>query len=61
MKKAIINYDSKGKVSNVKPYDFSITKNVAFILICFVLMIIVFGKMARSYKKNSIPTGLADY
>ena len=57
-KKGTINYDSKGKVSNVKPYDFSITKNVAFILICFVLMIVVFGKMARSYKQNSIPTGL---
>ena len=53
-----INYDSNGKVSNIKPYDFSVTKNVAFILICFVLMITVFGKMARSYKKNSIPTGL---
>jgi F-type H+-transporting ATPase subunit a len=38
--------------------DFSITKNVVFILVCFVLMIFIFVKMAKSYKNNSIPKGI---
>ena len=38
--------------------DFSITKNVFLILICIILMSCVFIKMANSYKKSAIPTGL---
>ena len=53
-----INYDKNNKVLNEKPLDLSITKNVAFILICSILMMVVFGRMAKSYKKNPIPSGL---
>ena len=53
-----INYDENYKVLNEKPLDFSITKNVALILICLILMITMFGRMAKSYKNNSMPTGI---
>ncbi len=38
--------------------DLSITKNVVFILIAFFIMVVVFGKMAKSYKTNPVPTGI---
>ena len=41
--------------------DFSITKNVVFILVCFVLMIFMFVKMAKSYTNNSIPKGMGRF
>ena len=44
--------------SGLSLVDFSITKNVVFILICFVLMILMFGKMAKSYKHNPLPKGI---
>jgi F-type H+-transporting ATPase subunit a len=50
----------KATLSNgeeLKIIDFSITKNVILILVCALLMIFVFTKMARSYSKNSIPSG----
>ncbi len=53
-----INYDENHKVLNEKPLDFSITKNVVLILICLVLMMIMFVRMAKSYKNNSMPTGI---
>ena len=53
-----INYDENDKVLNEKPLDFSITKNVVLILICLVLMMVIFGRMAKSYKNNPIPTGI---
>ena len=53
-----INYDENDKVLNEMPLDFSITKNVVLILICLVLMLVIFGRMAKSYKNNPIPTGI---
>ncbi len=43
-----------------KIYDFSITKNVAQLIICFILLLVVFLGMARRYKNNpqSPPKGL---
>ncbi|KAB8151357.1 F0F1 ATP synthase subunit A [Kordia sp. TARA_039_SRF] len=43
--------------TNVKPLDFSITKNVVFIFLVSLLMFIVFSRMAKSYKKNPMPKG----
>ena len=40
-----------------KIIDFSITKNVMLIVICIILMIYLFAKMARSYNKNCLPEG----
>ena len=41
----------------IKLIDFSITKNVVLIFICFLLMSYVFVSMAKSYKKGQIPAG----
>tara|TARA_B100000123_G_C25726610_1_gene427230 strand:- start:490 stop:1563 length:1074 start_codon:yes stop_codon:yes gene_type:complete len=41
--------------------DLSITKNVAFILLAFFIMVVVFGKMAKSYKHNSLPSGIGRF
>ena len=55
----------KGKIVKVKddgvtvdeaaglPLDFSITKNVASIFICLILLLGIFLSIARSYKKNT--------
>lgn len=55
-----LNYDEKGAVTNVAPLDFSITKNVAMLMITAVLMLFVFLNVARGYKKNAgkAPSGL---
>ena len=49
--------DSGGIFINRVRLDFSITKNVIFIMICFILMIFMFIKMARSYKHGHLPKG----
>jgi F-type H+-transporting ATPase subunit a len=41
--------------------DLSITKNVAFILFAFFIMVVVFGQMAKSYKANPIPGGIGRF
>lgn len=40
-----------------KVLDFSITKSVFGMLIAGLLMILLFGGLARQYRKNTIPTG----
>jgi F-type H+-transporting ATPase subunit a len=53
-----INYDDNHKVLNEKPLDFSITKNVAMIIVTSILLIVLFSSMARSYAKNGgLPKG----
>lgn len=57
-----INYDEHHHPSNVKPIDFSITKNVVSMLLVSLLMFFMFKGLARSYKKNnSIPTGVGRF
>ncbi|WP_417884644.1 F0F1 ATP synthase subunit A [Zunongwangia sp.] len=42
-----------------RPYDFSITKNVAAMLITVVIMLIIFSLLAKHYKKKEVsPKGL---
>ncbi len=47
----------------VKPLDFSITKNVAAMLIAAILLLIIFGKMGSFYKKNgaAAPKGMVSF
>ena len=53
-----INYDEDHHATNVKPIDFSITKNVVMIIITGLLMLWLFTSLAKSYAKSgSIPTG----
>ena len=46
--------DDHHNPSNVKPLDLSITKNVISILFISLLMLLIFGGLARSYKKNGM-------
>ncbi len=53
-----INYDGEHHPTNVKPLDFSITKNVVMIMLTGLLMLWLFSSLAKSYgKNNGIPTG----
>jgi len=55
-----INYDNTNKVTNTSPIDFSITKNVFSLLLTIIILLIVFFRTSRAYKKdvNSAPSGL---
>ncbi|GEM50972.1 F0F1 ATP synthase subunit A [Empedobacter brevis] len=56
--------DEKGTIhlENAKPLDFSITKNVASMLLSFVILILVFSAVASNYKKgNMVPKGIAGF
>jgi F-type H+-transporting ATPase subunit a len=53
-----ITYDEKHHATNVKPLDFSITKNVVFIFLVALLMFVMFTRMAKSYKTNALPKGM---
>jgi F-type H+-transporting ATPase subunit a len=46
------------EASGLHPIDFSITKNVTFIMIVFLMMLIMFTRMAKSYKKSALPSGM---
>lgn len=51
--------DGEHKILNEKPLDFSITKNVASMMLVSVILLIVFISVARAYKKNpGRPKGL---
>ena len=52
-----IVYDAAHHPTNAKPLDFSITKNVVFIFLVSLLMLVMFTRMAKSYKKGAMPTG----
>ncbi|HEY4539144.1 MAG TPA: F0F1 ATP synthase subunit A [Faecalibacter sp.] len=59
-----IHVDDKGAshLENAKPLDFSITKNVASMLLSFVILILVFAAVASNYKKgNLVPKGIAGF
>jgi len=52
-----IEYDEHHHPSNIKPLDFSITKNVFMIIVTGLLMLWLFGGMAKSFKEGPITTG----
>lgn len=53
-----INYDADHHATNEKPLNFSITKNVFFIIFVGVLMLLLFTRMAKTYKTSSLPKGV---
>lgn len=64
--KKIVAVDASGKPDDTLSasiMDFSITKNVATLLFCVALMLIVFVGMARGYAKRGVsaPSGLASF
>lgn len=53
-----ISYEGDSEYpSNARPVDFSITKNVLTMILVALLLLLVFGRLARSYKKKDLPTG----
>lgn len=50
-----ITFDEDHHPTNVKPLDFSITKNVFMILVMAVFMIVLFSRMAKSYGADKTP------
>lgn len=58
-----ISFDTEGKPTNVKPLDFSITKNVLSLFFAAILMFILMRSAARSYNKegNHVPRGMAKF
>ncbi len=57
----VVEMDEHHHALNEKPLDFSITKNVSFIIVVSLLMILMFGKMAKNYKNNPIPKGMGRF
>lgn len=57
-----IRYDEDQHPVNQKPLDFSITKNVAMMLVTGLLLFWLFTGMARNYgKNNGIPMGVGKF
>lgn len=56
-----LNYDEHHHPSNEKPLDFSITKNVAGLVLAALLLFLGFGALAKTYKgsANNLPKGFA--
>lgn len=52
-----ITFDEHHHPTNVKPLDFSITKNVFSMLIVAAMLLFMFTSLAKSYKKGPVPTG----
>lgn len=57
------NAETEGKHPiNEAPLDLSITKNVFTLLMSSLFLLLIFGSVARSYKKgNKVPKGLASF
>lgn len=56
-----IEYDADHHPTNVKPLDFSITKNVFTIFMVSLLMFFMFSRMAKKYKTGSMPKGMGRF
>ena len=57
-----INYDEGHHPLNEKPLDFSITKNVLFILIVGFILFMILRATANSYKKHgALPSGVGRF
>lgn len=52
-----LSYDENGFPTNAHPLDLSITKNVFMMLVVSIFMLIIFGSLAKSYKKSALPKG----
>ena len=55
-----ITYDDHHHATNAKPLDFSITKNVAGLMLAALLLFLGFISLAKTYKKgsNNLPKGV---
>ncbi|UII22034.1 F0F1 ATP synthase subunit A [Fulvivirga ligni] len=56
-----LNYDEAHHPTNKTPLDLSITKNVTGMILAGILLIWLFGALAKNYKSKSIPTGVGRF
>ena len=57
-----LTYNEDGTISNLKPLDFSITKNVASMWMSVLIILALFIPAARKYKgKPSMPSGVQSF
>lgn len=56
-----LTMDNHGHPTNEKPLDLSITKSVVGMLLAGLLMLLMFGSLAKSYKKGPVPTGIGRF
>jgi len=56
-----IEMDEHHHATNAEPLDFSITKNVFNIIGISLLLLWLFGRVGKSYKKSLVPTGAAKF
>ncbi len=56
-----IALDDHNHPTNAKLLDFSITKNVVMIIVTGILMLLIFGGLAKSFGKGPIPTGVGRF
>ncbi|QLE03084.1 F0F1 ATP synthase subunit A [Galbibacter sp. BG1] len=57
-----LSFDEEHHVTNSRPLDFSITKNVFTLILTAIIMLLVFIPVANSYKKNGkAPRGIAGF
>jgi len=59
--KGTLNLDEHHHPTNVKPLDFSITKSIFFVIAVGLLMLFMFRKVAKSYKKGALPSGVGRF
>ncbi|MCF8713666.1 F0F1 ATP synthase subunit A [Joostella atrarenae] len=57
-----LSFDEEHHVTNSRPLNFSITKNVFTLMVTAILMLLIFIPVANSYKKNKrAPKGIAGF
>jgi len=57
-----INLSEGGVPTNEKPLDLSITKNVTMMIVTGLLMLLIFGSLAKSYAKTGgVPKGVGRF
>lgn len=54
----IYKTNAEGTTNEYRPLDLSITKSVFGIILTGVLLLLLFGSLAKSYKKGPVPTGV---
>jgi F-type H+-transporting ATPase subunit a len=54
----LLTMDDKGHPTNKKAFDVSITKNVFGLLLASLILLLLFGGLAKSYKTSVLPTGV---
>lgn len=56
-----LELDEEHHALNEKPYDFSITRNVASMFMSIALLWILFGSMAKKYNKDGLSKGIGTF